>query len=199
MKPKENAHLDRDELLALAHDKAAQVSDHLKDCEHCRRELELLAEFGVAKRVPMAVPPESWINEAAMIMPSDSSAAKLRRLVASLTFDSWLAPEPVGVRGLGTSGRRQLRFEAGDLHIDVRAERDKRGWQMVAQVSGGSTEGLGELRHGRTVCYPDHGGIYQWEAGRPPSNLSIRVDDIIVEIPGLKWTTPSRKKKRGDT
>ncbi len=196
MKNKNEKHVSRAALVALANDKDAHRSKHIRECPDCRCELEMLTEFKVASRVRLSEPPTSWINKAAMIMPEKAIDRIARRLTAKLTFDSWLMPEPIGVRGIGTTERRQMRFETDGRVIDLRAEHDRRGWNIVAQLSG-KTGAYGELRHGTAVCYPDDDRIYQWEAKRPPSKLSIRVDDDIIEIPDLKWTMPAKKKKRG--
>jgi len=196
MKHNKSEHLSREALVALAGDKNARLPKHIQECPDCRHELEMLVEFNVAHRTRLSGPPASWINKAAMIMPENVVEGIVGRLAAKLTFDSWLAPEPVGVRGLGTTQRRQMRYETSGLTIDLRAEHDHHGWNMVAQVSG-QAEVFGELRHGRTACHPDNDGVYQWEAKKPPSKLSILVDNHLIEFPKLKWTMPAKKKKHG--
>ncbi len=79
-------------------------------------------------------PPESAVRLAKVVggLPRPRTAAgappgrpRFRLLPATVTFDSRLAPAPVGTRSL-ESDHRRVRFAAGGYHVDVRLEGELR-------------------------------------------------------------------------
>ena len=122
----------------------------------------------------------------------------LNRLKAHLTFDSWLATQPIGVRGTGSTEHRRIEFESQGRVLDLRAERSKAGWVFVAQLSGVSgADNL--LVCGRQTIWQDDNGFFQWTSARPPRKISVQIDTETIDLPDLKWTKPSSRKQRGDS
>jgi len=56
-----------------------------------------------------------------MLQPKESVGARVRKIVASLVFDTYDEPAPAGVRRVGAPPR-QLLFRAGDVDVDVKIE-----------------------------------------------------------------------------
>lgn len=191
-------HLTREELIALARRPRASHPDHLRECDDCRLAFELLTVFDTSGRSPLPKPSESWIKRAAAIADADRVPSVLKRLKARLTYDSWLTPQPVGVRGTSSTAYRRIEFESQGRILDLRAERNKEGWVFVAQLSGASgTNNI--LVCGRQTVWPDDNNLFQWTSVRPPRKISVRIDNELIDLPDLKWTKPSSRKQRGDS
>lgn len=176
----------------------ASEPDHLRECDDCRLAFELLSVFDTSGRSPLPKPPESWIKKAAAIADTDRAPSVLKRVKAQLTYDSWLTPRPVGVRGTCGTEHRRIEFKSQDRVLDLRAERSKEGWVFVAQLSGASGANI-LLVSGRQTVWPDDNNIFQWTSVRPPRKISIRIDNVEIDLPDLKWTKPSSKKQPGDS
>jgi hypothetical protein len=156
--------------------------------------VRLLQVFDLTGRLPLTDAPEAWVKRAIAITGEPGLTRKIKRLTARLVFDSWTLPQPAGVRGIYAADHRRLRFEADGLSVDIRAERQKRGWECVAQVSGkvaGKTPLL--LHLGRKQLSPDASGLYQWSVKTPPTKLTFSFDDTVIELSGLTWIRPRKK------
>jgi len=158
----------------------------------------MLTAFATAGGAPLPSPPESWIRKAAAIGRREGLVSKLKRFTARLVYDSWLEPEPVGVRGTPSTDQRRLVFDFQGRVLDLRAEKSKDGWVFVSQLSG-APDAECAVRCGSGTYWPDDNGVCQWTSARPPRKISVRIDNEIVTFPDLKWKKPSSKKPRGDS
>jgi hypothetical protein len=145
----------------------------------------------MAGRIPLAQPPQTWVRRAMSIPDRARIVPAVKRLKALLTFDSWLSPQPVGVRGCDSSSERRICCEAGPYLVDLRAEKRKDGWRMVAQL-GGENADQAELSTGRSTIPADRGALFQWSSSRPPGTIHIRVGEQDIELPKLLWKRPRR-------
>lgn len=181
-------HLHREELIALARKLPSSTNRHLSECAECREEVELLQEFNVVGQSRLPDAPAGWIERAVALAQKQPSLEKIRKAVATLVFDSWAAPQPIGVRGQASIGERRLRYEADRFTFDLRAERLPGEWAFVAKVTTESLPpGSFSLSVGKRELTADTAGFFQWTTGRPPRKIRLRYDDAEIEIPELSW------------
>ena len=185
-----DGHLTHCELQAAAREKK-NMTGHLKICDDCREAVELLRLFPMAGRVSLNDPPESWVKQAVSIPMRSAMRSAITHLKALLTFDSWLSPQPVGVRGMDSCSERRICCEAGAFLVDLRAEKCKDGWRMVAQLVGEKAN-QAELSAGSKTVPADHSALFQWSSTRPPSVIHIRVGEQDIELPKLLWKRPRK-------
>jgi len=183
-------HLTRKELLSAAREEQAPTG-HLSRCAECLESVSLLRSFQMAGRTPLPEPPKAWIDRAAKISESSWRSRILAQVKGVITFDSWLQPFPVGVRGQASSIERRVCCEAGPYLVDLRAEKHSDGWRMVAQLSGENAE-TARLIDGSQIIPADRDAIFQWSATRPPSTLSIEIGDKSILFPKLSWKRPRK-------
>lgn len=182
-------HLSRKELIALARKPQVEPNQHLETCDECRAELELLRAFQVAGRPKLQEAPRGWVERAAALALRKSPLAQLKKAMAALVFDSWAAPQPIGVRGAASTAERRLRFETEQLTFDLRAEQLVDEWVFVAQVSTESKSLTGySLSAQKQIVTADKTGLFQWTSKRPPKKIILRSEDTEVEVPELSWT-----------
>jgi hypothetical protein len=168
------------------------TAGHLKVCVECREAVVLLKAFQMVGRPSLPEPPRAWVERAMAIPKRSWPKQALAHLKAITTFDSWLQPEPVGIRGSTSSDERRICCQAGSYLLDLRAEKHTEGWKMVAQLSGEGATGA-ELRHGSNIIPADREAIFQWSSVRPPSALVIQVGKNEILVPRLSWKRPRKK------
>ncbi|MEM7351009.1 MAG: hypothetical protein AAF657_09405, partial [Acidobacteriota bacterium] len=143
----------------------------------------------IAKAIASVRRPESASHTATA--PQRGLAA-LRRLRLAITFDSLLAPAPVGTRNLA-SHHRQIILEVEGYRVDLAVELERRGTVAVGQVTSTYDEaktfegvpilvfaGEREIDHGLTSPH----GEFQFE-GLPQDELELCmvVGEDFLEIP----------------
>lgn len=183
-------HLTRQELLRAVTDGTSQFQDHLSDCEQCRSELALLRAFRVAGKLELPDPPEGWVVKAIELASVKQSLAQAtKRLIATLTFDSWSLPAPAGVRGLAPLTQRRIRLEADGVTLEIRAEKKSGQWTFVAQANCSDTKSC-SLLASTTHLQADQDGFFQWSSKTPPRSLILTAGPMVIEIPELTWKIP---------
>ena len=119
---------------------------HLEECDICqgrRRWMEAAARLGPNEM--KYDPPDAVMNKV-LRLGRNRGLDRLRKfIVASLSFDSFNALAPAGVRRAETA-ERHMTFEAEDIEISLsfRAS-DQRNFVLTGQVAGKSGEPLPDL------------------------------------------------------
>lgn len=187
------------------------VGVHVAGCASCR---ETVASWALVEEVVRAdaaepVPAATRARAVALFAaapflapaPDPLAAARdaierVRRLVASITFDSWgaLAPGFAGVRG-AAGGERQLSWAAGEMEIDLQATRTANGlWALLGQVAapeGTAIRAVELAPAGRedapiAAVAPDEFGGFALAAEPGAWDVLVRLDDALVVLPGLE-------------
>ena len=180
-------------MIAEARRSSGEPSRHLSSCPECSELVELLRAYNVAGELPLAEAPAGWVAKAVALGRRRRLLERVKQVAAELIFDSWTAPQPVGVRGAGISDFRRLRFSFPGMQFDLRAERQTDRWAIVAQISGAGVPKIPpELRVDNQTYFADKaGGLYQWWSPKPPRRIQLHFQDKIVILPNLMW-----KKRR---
>jgi len=101
------------------------VESHLSVCAECFQAKEALLNLIVLlQRDASFEPPGSlveWAFDLFQPMLQPTSGGKLKRIIASLIFDTYEQPMLAGVRRMGAPPR-QLLFRAGEVDVDVKVE-----------------------------------------------------------------------------
>jgi hypothetical protein len=130
---------------------SAAITQHLDTgCESCSREKTVWSKVAAfAKTESTYEPPQNVVNVAKSLMQPPKAERKLRlREIARLVYDSFAAPELVGVRSAAGVGSRQLLYRAGEVMIDVRFEEDEGSerFALTGQVFRDSESKIGMTR-----------------------------------------------------
>lgn len=161
---------------------------HLEKCEPCRREFELLRQFSIVGRPPVARPDSAAVDRFAAI-PLIFDEASLRRTVSgNLTFDSWSQQPIAQLRDAGVGLTRRLCLEANRITLEIVAERQQDQWEFVARVyhkKEVSSEYV--LKIGRQKLLPRSQGFYHWSSKRAPGKIRLLSKSLEVCFEGLSW------------
>jgi hypothetical protein len=107
--------------------KTMTLQTHLSGCEECRKEeQEFHLLFETVRDDASFEPPAAVFRWGIdlfqpVMQPQGSAGQCVRRIIASLVFDTYDQPMLAGVRRVGTPPR-QLLFRAGDVDVDVKIE-----------------------------------------------------------------------------
>jgi len=140
---KESTRTDEGELLRMRHVNAeklmvyrdghsteeskAMIDSHLAHCTECSQMNQELQEFVIWLESDSSFEPPADVLQWGMslfqplLQTKESVGGKVRRIVASLVFDTFDEPALAGVRRVGAPPR-QLLFRAGDVDVDVKIE-----------------------------------------------------------------------------
>ncbi len=101
------------------------VESHLSDCRDCAELTEELRMLVLRLQEDTSFEPPAELVQwgVSLFQPllQPSTGGKLRKLIASLVFDTFDQPLLAGVRRVGAPPR-QLLFRAGDVDVDVKIE-----------------------------------------------------------------------------
>ena len=111
----------------LTDDAKALVDNHLSQCSSCSELKQELQQFMVFIESDAAFEPPAEVLQwgvslfQPILQPRESIGGQVRKIVASLVFDTFDEPALAGVRRVGAPPR-QLLFRAGDVDVDVKIE-----------------------------------------------------------------------------
>lgn len=110
----------------LTDEAKAMIDSHLSHCSDCLQTSGELQQFvswlqSDASNEPPAEALEWGVNLFQPMLQPKESGSKIRKIVASLVFDTFDQPATAGVRRVGAPPR-QLLFRAGDVDVDVKIE-----------------------------------------------------------------------------
>ena len=125
-------HLNAEKLMEytdglLTDSKRAAIDSHLSQCEDCLQLKQELAQFVTHLKADASFEPPTAVLQwgvnlfQPMLQPKESVGGRVRKIVASLIFDTFEEPILAGVRRVGLPPR-QLLFRAGDVDVDVKIE-----------------------------------------------------------------------------
>ncbi len=179
-------------MIKAAKDKKGRLAGHLAICDECQQAVSILRSYDLAGYLPLSSAPEGLVQKAISLPIESGRFQSAVRSIAKIVFDSWLMPQPVGVRGQGSLENRRLRFAGNKLTLDFRAERLKDGWSFIAQTSGTSDLPT-MLKADNNELYPDQHGVFQWQSVKPPRRMCLRSHGQILKLPELTWRKPRKK------
>jgi hypothetical protein len=170
---------------------SATIGRHIAQCEDCSEFFEIYRRFPVSGQMPLTEAPSGWITKAAEIMAEGRLVAAIKRLAATLSFDSWSQPALAGVRSVGSVSERRIRFETEEFLFDLRVEQERQGYLMTARLTHQDEPYRGfVVTHSTGVVGADVDGYYEWTSLRPPKKISLKSNDVEIVLPEIVWNRP---------
>ncbi|HXG92382.1 MAG TPA: hypothetical protein VNN73_08445 [Blastocatellia bacterium] len=196
---KNNPHIEFERLAdfvegCLATDDRASVNNHISQCSRCaEKAAQLESVIGLMNEDRSEDAPRYAIaNAVAMFcLRKKPAESGVRRLLATLKFDSLTMSPAFGVRA-GAATDRQLLYLAGQnrLHMQVSAVGEK--WQISGQVLGPCAGGTVELRGPAGTIETSLDEICEFMFPPVASGsyaLMLHLSDTDMEVPELKMGT----------
>lgn len=188
-------HLPFAELTELAEGRlrrSLEVSEHLASCSQCRVEFESvrktieLMRSDTSESAPASLLAQIKSYPGRALSPEPSL---LRRVIASLSFDSFTNAPAFGFRSQSARGR-QLIYSAETADIEVRVSPADAEWQIAGQVLGADcVSGDVELESESFSASATINELCEFSFGAVPAGaytLSIRLPELLIETPRLE-------------
>ena len=176
---------------------ARNVRTHLTSCPTCAGRLAEVERVTGLMRADNSVdaPRDVLVNAVRLFdaRPAREGilAGMIRRVVASLSFDSSSPGLAFGVRSSQAAASRQLIFSAGDVDVDLRLAPSEEGWAVSGQVLGECAGGWAELGGVGTsgdAARAEFNELCEFALPSVPAGsytLRLGLGDTLVEIPDL--------------
>ena len=170
---------------------------HTSACSQCADRLTRLSQlFEVMRGDRTEDAPTQAVERAVNIFRARAvsspppRATVVRRILATLSFDSLQLAPAFGVRS-SRSATRQLLFSVGENDLDLRVTPSGEMWVVAGQLLGPCTGGLVELQGAVASAAVQAVMNDLCEFALPPVpagsyTLWLRLDDMEVEVPGLE-------------
>lgn len=182
----------------LQNDARAATDAHLAQCARCSRQAAQLEHVTTLMRTDTTedVPQHVFASTVAMFRTrfipeaaTEKGRGLVRRILATLSFDSLSLAPAYGVRSGQAASARQLLFSAGEVDVDLRLAPGSEGWTVSGQVLGPCTGGRVEMAdHEQTAAQSALNELCEFTLPPVPEGdytLRLRIDDTEVEIPEL--------------
>jgi hypothetical protein len=158
---------------------------HLEICSECAEEVGRWKQLGTdLARSHLESAPDQELQKALHIYPQkpDGGGSRVRSVLASLVFDSFMQPALAGARGTSAAARQLvMRAEEFDIHVKIWGDDDHR--QMLGQLLPRTGEDFVHtarfhlLRNGERIesTTVDEMGEFHF-SDVPDGNLSLQID-----------------------
>ena len=178
-------------------DERAMVMSHVSSCPECSQQVARVGQVLDLMRTDTAIDAPRDVLAYAVNIFSGRQASRvsslIRRIVATLSFDSSTNLAPAfGIRS-GQAASRQLLYSAEENDIDLRLTPEKENWIVAGQVLGETCvggrieiEGEGEL------ASADLNELCEFTLRPLPAGsytLHLRLGNADIEIPQLELKT----------
>jgi hypothetical protein len=175
-----------------------QVAGHITGCTRCGEQATaLLSVVDLMRTDDSQDAPPHVISRAVRIFRTERlsqatavrAGGPLRRLVATLRFDSARQAYALGQRA-GQTSARELLYEAGDRTIELRLDRAQTGWSVGGQVLGTCAGGEALIERDGFTARTELNELCEFSlphVGEGIYLLILRLDDVEVEVPGLEF------------
>jgi hypothetical protein len=187
-------HIPFSALVDLADEKvtsSAEVLEHLSACLQCSSQLQKLRQtIGLMRADTLENPPTALVESARNIFPSRKKSREpapsfVRRVVASLSFDSLTAGPAFGLRS--QSSGRQLIYstETADIELRVSPENEVAGQILGATCEHGEVNLAGESFSASATLNE----LCEFSFGSVPAGIykiSVQLPGELVDIPQLE-------------
>lgn len=173
MKPKDK-HPTRQELLKVVRKGSIAVKKHLQDCIECSTLYFLLEQYSEYDSLVISKPDHEIIKRYSSIPLLVLTRNKVKPLLGKLVFDSWAGMPALQLRDKDLDGMRRLCLQAGQIRLEIIAERQQYNWSFTARVYDIDEIASGWiLSAGGKKILPNSLGFYQWSTSRKPHNLRL--------------------------
>lgn len=163
--------------------------DHLKRCRACRTKWELLQlAYPGGKLSAPEVPSQAhlaWL-EAIPILKADKRQRS--KVTGELAYDSWSGLSPVQLRDAAPGFERRMRLTAGQIELEIAAERELAQWRFSARVYvNGEPSGGFVLKIGRKTLTPEFRDGFYWSSATPPRTVRLLSASQEMVFSSIPW------------
>jgi len=167
-------HPDRNAMLRALVEDEIPFREHLKICDSCRTVFEWLRLSRQMKALELATPSPSTYLRHGNLPLFASDWVPRRSLAGQSVYDSWTHLPATITRDSAMGLARNLRYTAGEVTLELVADRTPEGWHFAARCyRGASPSAEFVLQVGKRRMQPGLQYCYAWTAPRPPRRIQL--------------------------
>jgi len=183
-----NYHPDKAAMLRALKEGTESIEGHLRKCEACRIQMELFKAFPQSDDSTLERPSEDAVNRLTMVPLLYRDERPGRTYIGKVAFDSWANQPTAALRAAAPGLIRRLCLKAGEVSLEIVAERHQSEWGFTARVyTKGSVSSCWVLRVLGKRMLPGSLGFYQWKSKHTPLRIELMSLNQRIEFAELSW------------
>ena len=181
-------HPSRPRMIEAARTGVVGFRSHLEKCEPCRVMFELLSKFQTTGAEELPHTPGSLLKRIETIPSRFRVKPDLPIVPGLIVSDSWSHMASAQLRDVATDVTRRLVLRAGQIELELSAERHLGSWEFAAKVyDRGTASDQFVIKAGARKVQAGDLGFYCWSSKRPPGKIGLLQNSHIIEFEGLSW------------
>jgi len=186
---KRDDHPDRKDIIKAAQTGVVPFKDHLRLCRDCRELFDYFLAYIRSAPEGILYPSDEALAKHKAIPLVQSSRASQRRVEGRVTYDSWSRLPAIALRDVGKGMERRLRMKAGDITLELSAERRSDRWEFTARAYRKDRVVSPDyiLKAGRVEVAASELDCYYWSSQRPPRRLKLLCGSLAIDFGTLQW------------
>jgi hypothetical protein len=181
-------HPSRQRLLDAIRTGQVDFHPHLVKCESCRLLFELLSVFRTAGAAELTPSSPSLLRRIEAIPSQHRGSPRFPIIAGHMVSDSWSQVASAQLRDAAADITRRLVLRAGQIDLQLSAERHLGHWEFAARVyDRGRASAQYLIKVGATRVQAGPIGYYCWSSKRPPAKIRLLRNSDIIEFEGLSW------------
>lgn len=187
MKAKDK-HISREEILKAIDSGSVPFIEHLNECDECSTLYHLLKRYP-GRNLPVIIRPDkNSLKRFAAIPLYEKIRKGVKPQNGKLVFNSWAELPAVQLRDISPGFMRRLCFQAGQIKLEIIAQRQQFDWEFTARVyDAGDVSMEWVLVAGGKKLLPGSLGFYQWSSRSKPRRIKLRNSRGRIDFESISW------------
>lgn len=185
---RKTGHPSRQRMLEAVETGVIGFRSHLSKCEPCRVLFELLSKFPLTGSTELPHSSPSLLKRIEAIPSLYKVEPSFPIVVGCIVSDSWSQMASAQLRDVATDVTRRLVLKAGQVKLELSAERHLGSWEFAARVyDRGKASAQFVIKAGARKVQAGPLGFYCWSSKRPPAKIGLLQNSHVIEFEGLSW------------
>ncbi len=181
-------HPSRQRMIEAVETGVVSFRRHLEECDSCRVLFELLSAFPSAGAEELPRSSRGLLERIEAIPSRVREIPGIPIVVGHIVSDSWSQMAGAQLRDVATDVTRRLVLRAGQIDLELSAERHLGSWEFAARVyDHGKASAQFVIKAGARRIQAGPVGFYCWSSKRPPGKIGLLRNSHIIEFEGLSW------------
>ena len=181
-------HPSRQSMLEAVKTGVVGFRPHLVTCESCRVLFELLSDFPTTGAQELPHSSENLLKRIEAIPSRFKVKSDFPIVTGLIVSDSWSQMASAQLRDVANDVTRRLVLRAGQIDLELSAERHLGNWEFAARVyDRRKTSAEFVIKAGSRRVQAGPLGFYLWSSKRPPGKIGLLRNSHLIEFEGLSW------------
>ena len=181
-------HPSRQRMIRAAETGLVDFRSHLVTCESCRVMFDLLSDFPTSGAEELPRSSHGLLKKIEAIPSNYRWKPESPVVTGLIVSDSWRDMAGAQLRDVANDVTRRLVLKAGQIELELTAERHLGDWEFAARVyDRRKTSAEFVIKAGSREVHAGPLGFYCWSSKRPPGKIGLLRNSHTIEFEGLSW------------